>query len=99
MIEDEGFIKWVMAGIGASVVTVSVWAGTLEQRIRGKAGREECARKPVERDTLEELINGMNGKLDSIQDSSTSTTWKLEKLDTKLQTVSEDVAVLKATVK
>lgn len=67
---DEQWVSMTMAKwLSAGLAMVAMWAGTIEQRLRGKPGRDEVARNPVEADTFAAALSEVTTSLDDIKSS------------------------------
>lgn len=75
--------KWLTAAL----LSIGVWVGSIEQRLRNKAGINQVARNPVEADTFGVALAEVNTNLQDIKLGQAENSIKLGKL-------GEDVATL-----
>ena len=79
----ESIAKW----LAGAILTMGIWVGAIEQRLRQKANTSDVAKNPVEADTVTTALNEVNSSLEAITKGQDRNAEKLVKL-------GEDVATL-----
>ena len=78
-------VKW-LSGL---ILSIGIWVGTIEQRLRHKANIEDVARKPVEADTVTIALDNIAENLQTVQQAQACNAQQLHEMSNDVATLME----------
>lgn len=80
-----GLVKW-LSGL---VLSIGIWVGTIEQRLRHKASIEDVARNPIEADTVTIALDNVADSLQTVQQAQAYNAKQLHDMSNDVATLME----------
>ena len=89
MSDDPMITSTIAKWVTGLILSIGIWVGSLEQRLRHKADKSEVAKHPVEADTITIALGDVNSSLKSVRIGQDRNAVELVKLGKNVATLME----------
>jgi len=89
MADEQMITVTIMKWVTGAILSIGIWVGSIEQRLRHKAEKADIAKDPVEADTITIALDDVNASLKSVRIAQDRNNTEIIKLGKGVATLME----------